>query len=75
MSPAEKLIFEYCKCGGFNHWTTDLHRVIKKLMLKLFDTEDLLEEVIELLLVHELVAQLGDRQSLPWSPLFLLCKV
>ena len=42
-------------------------------MLKLFDTEDLLEEVIELFLVHEFVAQLGDRQSLPWPSLLLLC--
>ena len=77
-SPAEKLMLEYCKshnCGCFDHRITDLHRIIEKLMLKLFDTEDLLKEVIKLLFVHELVAQLGDRQSLPWPPLFLLCKV
>ena len=54
---------------------TNLHRVIEKLVLKLFDTEDLLEEVIELFLVHEFVAQLGDGQSLPRPSLFLLCNV
>lgn len=54
---------------------TNLHRVIEKLVLKLFDTEDLLEEVIELFLVHEFVAQLGYWQSLPRPSLFLLCNV
>ena len=49
----------------------DLHCIIEKLMLKLFDTEDLLEEVIELLFVHEFVSQLGDWQSLPRPSLFL----
>ena len=75
MSPAEKLMLEYCKshnCGCFDHRITDLQRIIEKLMLKLFDTEDLLKEVIKLLFVHELVAQLGDRQSLPWPPLVYL---
>ena len=51
----------------------DLHCIIEKLMLKLFDTEDLLEEVIELLFVHEFVTQLGDWQSLPGPSLFLFC--
>ena len=49
----------------------DLHCIIEKLMLKLFDTEYLLEEVVELLLVHEFVSQLGDWQSLPRPSLFL----
>ena len=44
--------------------STHLHRVVEKLVLELLDSEDLLEEVVELLLVEHLVAHHGRRGTL-----------
>ena len=44
--------------------STHLHRVVQKLVLELLDSEDLLEEVVELLLVEHLVAHHGRRWTL-----------
>ena len=46
----------------------DLHSVVQKLVLKLLDVEDLLEQVIELLLAHHFVAQHGGGESLATPP-------
>ena len=44
----------------------DLHGVVEKLVLELLDREDLLEQVKELLLRHDLVAQHRRGGSLAW---------
>ena len=51
---------------------THLHCVVQQLVLELLDVEDLLEEVVELLLVHELVPQHGGGQPLARPPRLLV---
>ena len=54
--------------------STHLHRVVEKLVLELLDSEDLLEEVVELLLVEHLVAHHGRRWTLTRPAGLLLWK-
>ena len=51
---------------------THLHCVVQQLVLELLDVEDLLEEVVELFLVHELVPQHGGGQPLARPPRLLV---
>ena len=51
---------------------TYLHCIVKQLMFELFDGENLLEEVVELLLRHDLVAQHGCGRSLAWPSCVLV---
>ena len=51
---------------------SDLHGVVEELMLELFDTENLLKEVVKLFLVEHLVAQHGRGRPLARPSRFFL---
>ena len=62
--------FKEIKCvnKGTSRKSTHLHGIVQQLVLELFDVEDLLEEVVELLLAHHFVAEHGGGQPLPGPP-------